>query len=168
MHFNTNINPTEERNAGVHLVHVNHDQRYDSLPTKESYVTRNIQDILPKIEFNCDEKVRGESQQVSARGTGLNGFVIGEIASFVVDTSYAGKLLYCFIQTINNLFLGTNLLFVSLVTSHGQSDDVFVRHAGNGLYEIDYRICSASLKALITIKYGDRHIPGSPFTVYPN
>lgn len=59
-------------------------------------------------------------------------------------------------------------MFVSLVTLHGESDDVFVQHVGNGIYKIDYRICSESPKAVITIKYGDHHIPGSPFVVYPN
>lgn len=71
--------------AGVQHVHVNHDKSCD-------YEKKNQQryNVSPTtIKFCCDGKDKSKPHQITAHGLGLNGFNIGEIASFVVDTSYA-------------------------------------------------------------------------------
>lgn len=63
-------------------MHVNHDNYFDFENEKHRH-----NESFPVIKFNCDKDVEDNLHQISARGTGLNSFNIGEIASFVVDTS---------------------------------------------------------------------------------
>ncbi|CAD5224207.1 unnamed protein product [Bursaphelenchus xylophilus] len=91
-----------------------------------------------------------DARKVTAEGSGLYEFVAGESASFTINTSKAGK----------------SYLFVGVVTSRGPSDEVSIVHKGNGEYNVSYKIPERT-RAVVIIKYGDREIMGSPFTVRP-
>lgn len=58
------------------------------------------------------------------------------------------------------------MLFVGVVTSRGPSEEVSVKHRGDGQYDVAYKIPDHT-RALVLIKYGDSEILGSPFTVRP-
>ncbi|KAI6216017.1 Filamin-C [Aphelenchoides besseyi] len=89
-------------------------------------------------------------RRVTADGAGLYEFIPGQTATFRVNTSKAGS----------------SLLFVGVVTSRGPSEEVSVKHRGSGQYDVTYKIPERT-RALVLIKYGDREILGSPFTVRP-
>ena len=94
-------------------------------------------------------------------------YVPGEVASFRVNTSKAGRRADASAkkrETRNSL--GSSLLFVGVVTCRGPSEEVAVRHVGGGEYNVSYKIPERT-RALVLIKYGDREILGSPFTVRP-
>ncbi|CAI2350258.1 unnamed protein product [Caenorhabditis sp. 36 PRJEB53466] len=93
---------------------------------------------------------QGDATKVTAKGAGLNKFFPGRPAAFQIDTGLAG----------------TNLLMVGVVTTKGPCEEVVVRHQGQGHYVCSYRIPDR-VKGFIFIKYGDKEIPGSPFTIEP-
>ncbi|XP_067145239.1 filamin-A-like [Centruroides vittatus] len=66
--------------------------------------------------------------------------------------------------TVNCLDAGNNFLFVSLYGPKGPCDELSVKHMGRNLYQVGYVIKDRGDYALI-VKWGDDHIPGSPFRV---
>lgn len=62
------------------------------------------------------------------------------------------------------LFLGTNILFVGVHGPKGPCEEVFIKHQGHNQYHVNYVVRERG-DYLIIIKWGDDHIPGSPFKV---
>lgn len=62
------------------------------------------------------------------------------------------------------LILGVNVLFAALLGPKGPCDEVFVKHMGGNQYTVAYQLNEKGEYGLI-IKWGDDHIPGSPFKV---
>lgn len=60
--------------------------------------------------------------------------------------------------------LGSNVLFVALYGPRGPCDEVYVKHMGSNLYNVNYNAKDRGDYVLI-VKWGDDHIPGSPFKV---
>uniref|UniRef100_A0A915EEU5 Filamin n=1 Tax=Ditylenchus dipsaci TaxID=166011 RepID=A0A915EEU5_9BILA len=112
-------------------------------------VDENIYSFNTHLKNSSNSQVyNGDAGRVTAQGPGLKEFQPGQPATFTIDTANAGP----------------NLLFVGVVTSRGPSDEVFVKHMGNGFYQISYQIPEAS-RALVFVKYGEAQINGSPFNV---
>ncbi|KAI0988685.1 hypothetical protein GJ496_004387 [Pomphorhynchus laevis] len=88
------------------------------------------------------------SDKVSAYGTGLSHAFTGEDAHFTVDTNGAGR----------------SVLTISMQGPRKPSRDIEVRKCGENLYDVCYNLPQSGIYHL-TVKWADRHIMGSPFTV---
>ncbi|CAO1424762.1 unnamed protein product [Diamesa tonsa] len=94
--------------------------------------------VLPV--FNSD------SRKVSIKGLGIQQVILNVKNEFTVDASAAGN----------------NILFVSVGGPSGQCDEVYIRHMGQNIYNVYYRVRDVG-EYRIVVKYGSDHIPGSPF-----
>ncbi len=65
-----------------------------------------------------------------------------------------------------NMFpcLGNNLLFVAVYGPKGPCDEVFLKHMGMNNYQVNYAARDRG-EYVIVVKWGEDHIPGSPFKV---
>jgi filamin len=61
-------------------------------------------------------------------------------------------------------FPGNNLLFVAVYGPKGPCDEVFMKHLGHNNYQVNYAVRDRG-DYVIVIKWGEDHIPGSPFKV---
>ena len=61
-------------------------------------------------------------------------------------------------------YIGSDLLYVAAMSTHGPVDELVLTHQGSGLYDIKYKAPERG-RLLIYVKYGDDHVPGSPFDV---
>uniref|UniRef100_A0A6Q2XZN7 Calponin-homology (CH) domain-containing protein n=1 Tax=Esox lucius TaxID=8010 RepID=A0A6Q2XZN7_ESOLU len=89
-----------------------------------------------------------DASKVATRGPGLSKASIGQRASFSVDCSKAGK----------------NMLLVGVHGPHVPCEEVSVKHAGNLLYNVSY-ILKERGNYILAVKWGEEHVPGSPFQV---
>lgn len=66
------------------------------------------------------------------------------------------------------LFLvGNNILFIGICGPDGQCDEVAVKHLGENVYHVIYRVHRRG-PYVIVAKWGDDHIPDSPFALKTN
>ncbi|XP_041835805.1 filamin-B isoform X2 [Melanotaenia boesemani] len=86
--------------------------------------------------------------KVTCRGTGLSKAFMGQRSSFSVDCSKAGK----------------NMLMVSVHGPQIPCEEVLVKHMGNLQYNVSYLLKERG-NYILVVKWGDDHIPGSPFNV---
>ena len=63
-----------------------------------------------------------------------------------------------------NLFKGSNMLLVGVLGPEVPIEEVTVKHLGQNRFNITY-IASESGKYVLFVKWGEEHIPGSPFHV---
>lgn len=61
-------------------------------------------------------------------------------------------------------FTGNNLLFVAVYGPKGPCDEVFMKHLGHNNYQVNYAARDRG-DYVIVVKWGEDHIPGSPFKV---
>ena len=66
--------------------------------------------------------------------------------------------------TVSVVFLGANLLFVAVYGPKGPCEEVFVKHLGHNSYQVNYAVRDRG-DYVIIVKWGEDHIPGSPFKV---
>ena len=59
---------------------------------------------------------------------------------------------------------GANLLFVAVYGPKGPCEEVFVKHLGHNSYQVNYAVRDRG-DYVIIVKWGEDHIPGSPFKV---
>jgi len=83
-----------------------------------------------------------------AQGQGLDRPMVGRHNSFTVDCSRAGN----------------NVLFVGIHGPETPCEEVHVRHEGNKEYKVSYSLTDHG-QYIIFVKWGEDHIPGSPFHV---
>jgi len=69
-----------------------------------------------------------------------------------------------FFLFVSTFLSGANLLFVAVYGPKGPSDEVFMKHVGNNNYQVNYTVRDRGDHVLI-VKWGEDHIPGSPFKV---
>jgi len=60
--------------------------------------------------------------------------------------------------------VGHNMLLVGVIGPRTPCDEVALRHVGQGRYTVTYRPSERGNHVLV-IKWGDKHIPGSPFNI---
>ncbi|KAK4872119.1 hypothetical protein RN001_016243 [Aquatica leii] len=94
---------------------------------------------------------KSDASKVSSKGMGLKKAYIGKQNQFTVAANTAG----------------TNILFVGLHGPKGPCDEVFIKHQGHNQYQVNYLVRERG-DYLVIIKWGDDHIPGSPFKVEVN
>ncbi|XP_044766045.1 filamin-A isoform X1 [Coccinella septempunctata] len=96
--------------------------------------------ILPKF--------KSDASKVVSKGMGLKKAYLGKQNQFTVSAQDAG----------------TNILFVGVHGPKGPCEEVFIKHQGRNQYNVNYLVRERG-DYLIIVKWGDDHIPGSPFKV---
>ena len=96
---------------------------------------------------------KSDASKVQCRGLGLTHMFLDEENEFTVDGSEAGN----------------NILFVGIFGPSGQvsGDEVVIRHQGKNIYKVTYRVNEPG-DYILAAKWGDVHIPGSPFCLSAN
>jgi len=89
-----------------------------------------------------------DASAVTCSGPGLSRPMIGKQNSFVVDCNGAGN----------------NVLFVGVYGPETPCDEVHVKHQGEGQYGVSYKLTDRG-QYILYVKWGDDHIPGSPFHI---
>ena len=84
-----------------------------------------------------------------AYGEGLQRAAVGEWNSFHVN-AYAA---------------GTGALMTGFVTEKGSPSEISLRHLGEKLYNVEYRVKYEGVYTLYVVWEGE-HISGSPFRIY--
>ncbi|XP_078803934.1 filamin-B isoform X3 [Oryzias latipes] len=89
-----------------------------------------------------------DASKVVSRGPGLSKASVGQGGSFTVDCSKAGK----------------NMLLVGVYGPQAPCEEVLVKHMGNLQYNVTYTLKERG-NYILVVKWGEDHIPGSPFNV---
>uniref|UniRef100_A0A3P8P935 Calponin-homology (CH) domain-containing protein n=1 Tax=Astatotilapia calliptera TaxID=8154 RepID=A0A3P8P935_ASTCA len=89
-----------------------------------------------------------DASKVVSRGAGLSKGFVGQRSNFTVDCSKAGK----------------NMLLVGVHGPQVPCDEVLVKHMGNLQYNVSY-VLKERGNYILVVKWGEDHIPGSPFHV---
>ncbi|XP_078730303.1 filamin-C-like isoform X1 [Lampetra fluviatilis] len=129
---------TGPRLAGGHSLHETSSVLVESV-TRSSTVNA-VSAGLPRFASDASKAV--------SRGTGLGKAYVGQKNSFSVDCSKAGN----------------NMLLVGVHGPQTPCEEVHVKHMGNRHYSVTYTVKERGDYVLI-VKWGDDHIPGSPFRV---
>lgn len=66
--------------------------------------------------------------------------------------------------TVNCGDAGNNVLYCAVYGPKGPCDEVHVKHMGRNLYQVFYNVKERG-DHIVIVKWGDEHIPGSPFKV---
>ena len=91
---------------------------------------------------------RSDASKVKAQGDGLHAALVNQQNEFLVDCTKAGS----------------NILLVGIHGPKSPCEEVYVKHLGNKNYNVTYTVQEKGNYVLI-VKWGDEHIPGSPFHV---
>jgi filamin len=94
------------------------------------------------------KEVEPDPTKVKAKGKGLDHALISRQNSFTVDCGRAGN----------------NVLYVGVYGPDIPCDEVVIKHQGEKKYSVSYTVQDKGDYVLI-VKWGDEHIPGSPFHV---
>uniref|UniRef100_A0A8C4V1W2 Filamin B n=1 Tax=Falco tinnunculus TaxID=100819 RepID=A0A8C4V1W2_FALTI len=98
--------------------------------------------------YSAIPKSTSDASKVVSRGAGLSKAFVGQKSSFSVDCSKAGS----------------NMLLVGV---HGPTipcEEVSIKHLGSHQYNVTYVVKERG-DYILAVKWGDEHIPGSPFHV---
>ncbi|XP_062316592.1 filamin-B [Osmerus eperlanus] len=93
-------------------------------------------------------RTASDASKVLSRGPGLSKAYVGQRSSFSVDCSKAGK----------------NMLLVGVHGPHVPCEEVLLKHMGSMQYNVSY-ILKERGNYILAVKWGEEHIPGSPFHV---
>ncbi|XP_039366537.1 filamin-A isoform X1 [Mauremys reevesii] len=93
-------------------------------------------------------KFAADASKVVAKGLGLSKGFVGQKNSFTVDCSKAGN----------------NMLLVGVHGPRTPCEEILVKHLGNRLYSVCYLLKEKGDYVLV-VKWGDQHVPHSPFHV---
>ena len=95
-------------------------------------------------------KLKSNANKCTAKGNGLNKAFVNKKAMFTVDTRGAGD----------------NAIFAGIVGPQGTApvDEMNIKHTARTVYTVSYTMKERG-EYFLFVKYGDDHIPGSPFTL---
>lgn len=93
-------------------------------------------------------RFQSDATKVTSKGLGLKKAHINRQNNFTVNASTAG----------------TNILYVGVYGPKAPCEEVYIKHIGHNNYQIGYVVRDKGDYILI-VKWGDDHIPGSPFHV---
>ncbi|KAK5600034.1 hypothetical protein CRENBAI_011014 [Crenichthys baileyi] len=136
--------PFKARVTGTRLVNVTNASETSTLtldPTIRTASSSFTQSALPRPGDS-------DASKVLSRGPGLGKAFVGQRSNFSVDCSKAGK----------------NMLLVGVYGPQVPCEEVLVKHLGNLQYNVSYVLKERGSYVLV-VKWGDDHIPGSPFNV---
>uniref|UniRef100_A0A8C5F1J5 Filamin B n=1 Tax=Gopherus evgoodei TaxID=1825980 RepID=A0A8C5F1J5_9SAUR len=98
--------------------------------------------------YSAIPKSTSDASRVTSRGAGLSKAFVGQKSSFTVDCSKAGS----------------NMLLVGVHGPTTPCEEVSVKHLGNHQYNVTYVVKERG-DYILAVKWGEAHIPGSPFHV---
>lgn len=93
-------------------------------------------------------KFHSDASKVTSKGLGLKKAHINRQNNFTVNASGAGN----------------NILYVGVYGPKSPCEEVYIKHVGHNNYQVGYVVREKGNYILI-VKWGDDHIPGSPFHV---
>ncbi|XP_065165587.1 filamin-A isoform X3 [Atheta coriaria] len=91
---------------------------------------------------------KSDATKVTSKGMGLKKAYLGKQNQFTVAANDAGS----------------NILFVGVHGPKGPCEEVFIKHSGRNQYNVNYLVRDRG-DYIVIVKWGDDHIPGSPFKV---
>ncbi|KAG0726642.1 Filamin-A [Chionoecetes opilio] len=101
-----------------------------------------------KTQHSIIPKFHSDATKVTSKGLGLKKAHINRQNNFTVNASGAGN----------------NILYVGVYGPKSPCEEVYIKHVGHNNYQVGYVIRDKGNYVLI-VKWGDDHIPGSPFHV---
>ncbi|XP_051528401.1 filamin-B [Myxocyprinus asiaticus] len=134
--------PFKAKVTGQRLVNVTNASETSTLMVES--VTRSSS----TNSYRASPRASSDASKVLSRGPGLSKAFVGQKASFTVDCSKAGK----------------NMLLVGVLGPQTPCEEIMVKHMGNMQYNVSY-ILKEQGSYVLAVKWGDEHIPGSPFHV---
>ncbi|XP_034935901.1 filamin-A isoform X1 [Chelonus insularis] len=93
-------------------------------------------------------RFKSDASKVTSKGMGLKKAYLGKQNQFNVNAGDAGN----------------NILYVGMYGPKGPCDEVYVKHTGRNNYNVSYLVRERG-EYIVIVKWGDDHIPGSPFKV---
>ncbi|KAL1436102.1 hypothetical protein MTO96_010848 [Rhipicephalus appendiculatus] len=119
-------------------------------PTSPETSSMTVDTVVKQAVQKADTlpKFRSNAAKVTCKGMGLKRAVLNKNNQF----------------TVNALDAGNNLIYASVYGPKGPCDEVFVKHLGRNLYQVNYVVKDRG-DHIVIVKWGDDHIPGSPFKV---
>lgn len=93
-------------------------------------------------------RFRSDAVKVTSKGMGLKRAHMNKQSQFTVNCGDAGN----------------NVLYCAVYGPKGPCDEVHVKHMGRNLYQVFYNVKERG-DHIVIVKWGDEHIPGSPFKV---
>ncbi|TGZ34411.1 Filamin-B [Temnothorax longispinosus] len=127
-------------------------------------------------------KVDADPAALHAYGNGLKEIKTGQKTDFIIDTCNAGSgalgvtvdgpskvAMDCTeveegYKAITISASSNNILYVGVYGPKGPCDEVYVKHAGRNNYNVSYLVRERG-EYIVIVKWGDDHIPGSPYKV---
>ncbi|XP_071571294.1 filamin-like isoform X4 [Temnothorax nylanderi] len=91
---------------------------------------------------------KSDAGKVTSKGMGLKKAYLGKQNQFTVNAGDAGN----------------NILYVGVYGPKGPCEEVYVKHAGRNNYNVSYLVRERG-EYIVIVKWGDDHIPGSPYKV---
>lgn len=113
---------------------------------------------------------RSDASKVQSKGMGLKKAYLGKQNQFTINATDAGKLHVMFHAIGGNVssfvlnVSGNNILFVGIYGPKGPCEEVYIKHTGRNTYTVNYVVRERG-DYIAIIKWGDDHIPGSPYKV---
>nr|XP_035927598.1 filamin-B isoform X1 [Halichoerus grypus] len=98
--------------------------------------------------YSAIPKASSDASKVTSKGAGLSKAFVGQKSSFLVDCSKAGS----------------NMLLIGVHGPTTPCEEVSMKHVGNQQYNVTY-VVKEKGDYVLAVKWGEEHIPGSPFHV---
>ncbi|KAM8931054.1 filamin-B isoform 2-T2 [Pelodytes ibericus] len=113
-----------------------------------SIIVQSVTRASTETVYSAVPRFASDASKVTSKGAGLSKAYMGQKSTFTVDCSKAGS----------------NMLLVGV---HGPTipcEEVSIKHLGNKQYNVAYHVKEKGDYTLV-VKWGEEHIPGSPFHV---
>ena len=81
----------------------------------------------------------------------------------LVSSSEQKKMVHVFKKNYT-IISGKNVLMVGIIGPNSPCEEVMIKHLGQREYNVTYTVLEPGDYVLV-VKWGDEHIPGSPFHV---
>ncbi|KAF4093938.1 hypothetical protein AMELA_G00007140 [Ameiurus melas] len=135
--------PFKAKVTGSRLVNVTNASETSTLTLDPAVraISANSSNAMPRIAAS-------DASKVTSRGPGLSKAYVGQKANFSVDCSKAGK----------------NMLLVGVLGPQTPCDEIMVKHMGSMQYNVSY-VLKERGNYVLAVKWGEEHIPGSPFQI---
>ncbi|XP_015175448.1 PREDICTED: filamin-A isoform X4 [Polistes dominula] len=91
---------------------------------------------------------KSDASKVTSKGMGLKKAYLGKQNQFTVNAGDAGN----------------NILYVGVYGPKGPCEEVYLKHTGRNNYNVSYLVRERG-EYIVIVKWGDDHIPGSPYKV---
>uniref|UniRef100_A0A8C5WJ73 Filamin B n=1 Tax=Leptobrachium leishanense TaxID=445787 RepID=A0A8C5WJ73_9ANUR len=113
-----------------------------------SIIVQSVTRASTETTYSALPRFASDASKVTSKGAGLSKAYVGQKSTFTVDCSKAGS----------------NMLLVGVHGPTVPCEEVSIKHLGNKQYNVNYHVKEKGDYTLV-VKWGEEHIPGSPFHV---